>query len=356
MAGGSPGVSSNGADAAADNGVSSVEDVLVCLLSVVGIVFLMCCLGGNCGTNRPTTHFGTTLNNHGRRSQTPKKRSMTDKERRDVIEAALTTTVRVVSVEQVLLLLLVTGICQRLTFSFLAQKYKSGNLDGENGENRTTDAVPVCSVMKLNKENSEGTRDNVVENELSEMEHQCAICLTNYEEGDEISEATNGNCKHHFHFLCIAEWLMRKDDCPYCRQMVLTIPEPKHVEDDNDIGLSETVRSVETAESESSTMSPEEMPVDTDIEARLSETVRSLETAESESSTMTPEEMPVDTDIEAGLSETVRSLETESESSTRTRGEMPVDTDIEDGLASETMRSGETASVSSAMTREETPV
>jgi len=116
--------------------------------------------------------------------------------------------------------------------------------------------------MRVNEENSEVTRDNVDDDEHPGIEHQCAICLTNYEDGDKISGSTNGSCKHHFHHHCLTEWLMRKDDCPYCRQTVLTIlePAPKETEDDTDIeaGRSETATSGETA-SVSSMMTQEEL-------------------------------------------------------------------------------------------------
>lgn len=121
-----------------------------------------------------------------------------------------------------------------------------------------------CSVTSLNEEDSENTRDKIVDNEHPGIEQQCAICLTNYEDGDKVSGATNGSCKHHFHQHCLTEWLMRKDDCPYCRQTILTIPKrvPKEAEDDTDIeaGRSDTGTSGETA-SVSSMMSQEEMPV-----------------------------------------------------------------------------------------------
>lgn len=45
----------------------------------------------------------------------------------------------------------------------------------------------------------------------------CAICLNDYQDGDQISWSHNKQCPHYFHRHCIAEWLMSHDDCPCCR-------------------------------------------------------------------------------------------------------------------------------------------
>lgn len=44
----------------------------------------------------------------------------------------------------------------------------------------------------------------------------CAICLVEYEEGDEIKALTCSGM-HHFHAGCVTEWLRLNAICPYCR-------------------------------------------------------------------------------------------------------------------------------------------
>jgi hypothetical protein len=52
----------------------------------------------------------------------------------------------------------------------------------------------------------------------SKYEYSCAICLTEYVEGDEICwSPSNDDCHHVFHRQCILEWLYRHDECPCCR-------------------------------------------------------------------------------------------------------------------------------------------
>eukprot|EP00978_Attheya_sp_CCMP212_P030751 scaffold114210_cov55-Attheya_sp.AAC.4 len=45
----------------------------------------------------------------------------------------------------------------------------------------------------------------------------CVICFSDYEEGDHVCWSRNTVCHHVFHRECIAEWLLRHDECPCCR-------------------------------------------------------------------------------------------------------------------------------------------
>ena len=49
----------------------------------------------------------------------------------------------------------------------------------------------------------------------------CDICLTDYEVGDEVAWSKNDVCRHAFHKECIRDWLLRRPDCPLCRQNYL---------------------------------------------------------------------------------------------------------------------------------------
>ena len=49
----------------------------------------------------------------------------------------------------------------------------------------------------------------------------CAICLSTYQVGDQISWSTSKDCQHAFHKDCIIPWLAKKTEetkCPCCRQ------------------------------------------------------------------------------------------------------------------------------------------
>nr|GMD00748.1 RING-H2 finger protein ATL80-like [Ipomoea batatas]GMD17498.1 RING-H2 finger protein ATL80-like [Ipomoea batatas] len=52
-----------------------------------------------------------------------------------------------------------------------------------------------------------------------EIPADCAICLTEYEQGDEIRVLPQ--CRHGFHVQCIDTWLGSHSSCPSCRQILV---------------------------------------------------------------------------------------------------------------------------------------
>ncbi|KAK8535378.1 hypothetical protein V6N13_081517 [Hibiscus sabdariffa] len=55
-------------------------------------------------------------------------------------------------------------------------------------------------------------------------EYECAVCLSVFEDGDEVRQLQR--CKHSFHAPCIDMWLCSHSDCPLCRASVDTSPPP----------------------------------------------------------------------------------------------------------------------------------
>mmetsp|Transcript_26457 Transcript_26457/g.39141 ORF Transcript_26457/g.39141 Transcript_26457/m.39141 type:complete len:299 (+) Transcript_26457:119-1015(+) len=52
--------------------------------------------------------------------------------------------------------------------------------------------------------------------EIRLVSDMCAICLSNYEIGEEIVWSTNQLCEHVFHVECIERWLMKQRGLPLC--------------------------------------------------------------------------------------------------------------------------------------------
>lgn len=52
----------------------------------------------------------------------------------------------------------------------------------------------------------------------------CAICLCEYEVGDQICWSNNKSCLHHFHAACGIAWLAKHSACPVCRSPYLVEP------------------------------------------------------------------------------------------------------------------------------------
>jgi len=66
-------------------------------------------------------------------------------------------------------------------------------------------------IEKLEKQHyKEGT--------LQDDDTKCSICLTQYEEGDNLRYLPCTPIKHHFHQNCIDEWLQVNRVCPICKR------------------------------------------------------------------------------------------------------------------------------------------
>jgi hypothetical protein len=94
--------------------------------------------------------------------------------------------------------------------------------DGSKGDLLIT-APPSTSDM--GDKNDTNTNDD----NHGDDQEQCAICLVEYEAGDEISWSHNKSCTHAFHRECIIDWLISHDECPCCRHNYLSL-----CEDDDD--------------------------------------------------------------------------------------------------------------------------
>ncbi|KAF5460446.1 hypothetical protein F2P56_020310 [Juglans regia] len=57
---------------------------------------------------------------------------------------------------------------------------------------------------------------------LAGAEAECAICLSEFVEGEGIRVLVR--CKHGFHAQCIEEWLSSRSSCPTCRSSCLPSP------------------------------------------------------------------------------------------------------------------------------------
>ena len=117
-------------------------------------------------------------------------------------------------------------------FSFRSQRIilaPPQNLD----EAEESDSPPALQRQKSDVVLSESDED--------ENRTTCAICLNEYEDGNEISWSHNEGCRHFFHRQCIAAWLMNHEGCPCCRLGFLSfndeddqLPVATPVEDDAD--------------------------------------------------------------------------------------------------------------------------
>lgn len=96
--------------------------------------------------------------------------------------------------------------------------------------------------------------DPDVEATNGQRQRTCAICLGDYEPGDQICGSKNPDCWHYFHSTCGMEWLLAKhSQCPVCRADYLVEPEDCHADSKRNVNQEEQVptRRMQTVESPS---------------------------------------------------------------------------------------------------------
>lgn len=58
-------------------------------------------------------------------------------------------------------------------------------------------------------------------NEDKNLGLACSICLESFELGQHLSWSRRLKCQHFFHSDCLVTWLMKHDDCPFCRKVLV---------------------------------------------------------------------------------------------------------------------------------------
>jgi Ring finger domain len=92
--------------------------------------------------------------------------------------------------------------------------------------------IAIVVVPAVDEEEQEGESNRGDAGESSSSRPSCAICLKDYVLNDRICWSQNRRCCHHFHRECVEEWLMRHDQCPFCRETYVVArgsPPPLHV-------------------------------------------------------------------------------------------------------------------------------
>ncbi|GAB2218082.1 hypothetical protein Droror1_Dr00001300 [Drosera rotundifolia] len=76
---------------------------------------------------------------------------------------------------------------------------------------RSLKDIPSFTYQK----DEEAQMEGVVKGGVEGVGSECAVCLSMFEDGEEIRELPR--CKHSFHAPCIDMWLSSHSDCPICR-------------------------------------------------------------------------------------------------------------------------------------------
>jgi len=74
---------------------------------------------------------------------------------------------------------------------------------GTSGRGASEALIQTLKVKKFESSN------------IPKEDSNCAICLSNYELGEEVRFLP---CNHHFHALCVDQWLLTNKSCPFCKR------------------------------------------------------------------------------------------------------------------------------------------
>uniref|UniRef100_A0A7R9WCW7 RING-type domain-containing protein n=1 Tax=Pseudictyota dubia TaxID=2749911 RepID=A0A7R9WCW7_9STRA len=95
-----------------------------------------------------------------------------------------------------------------------SERGKSANKNVQRGRSSSDEPNTVHKVIEIELKEEEGGN-----------QRECHICLSSYEDGEDICYPKNGCCQHIFHKNCISEWLLKHDDCPCCRRRFIGLLE-----------------------------------------------------------------------------------------------------------------------------------
>ncbi|KAL0915785.1 hypothetical protein M5K25_013241 [Dendrobium thyrsiflorum] len=102
------------------------------------------------------------------------------------------------------------GCCDWLRYQFLSVRDMLNH-----GHNVNMEMQSWIRAFKYQKNEPD------VEGHEGEATPECPICISPFDEGEEISQLPS--CGHSFHAACIVIWLNSHNSCPICRGSVLPI-------------------------------------------------------------------------------------------------------------------------------------
>jgi hypothetical protein len=162
------------------------------------------------------------------------------------------------------------------------------NLTGSFYNNTKSETDPISNASD-DKESK-----TVIEDET------CAICMEDYEDGDDV--ITGKNCTHIFHRECILEWLGKASNelCPVCREEMLTMEgmqkaAKKVLSEERIAELKELTEAEEQASEESETAEDIEQESE---ESEAAEDIEDIEAHQEQSTQLDSEAAPVITALD----------------------------------------------------------
>ncbi|KAA8495598.1 E3 ubiquitin-protein ligase [Porphyridium purpureum] len=122
-----------------------------------------------------------------------------------------------------------TATCLADGGSYAAADARKGNTSANSDEDEDDDDDHGTERTRLRGPSQEQPDVPVTQNSVrlpqtsdeDEDEPMCAICIDNFEEGDQVREL---ECSHIYHKACIDPWLYQSSTCPVCKREIPNLP------------------------------------------------------------------------------------------------------------------------------------
>lgn len=95
-----------------------------------------------------------------------------------------------------------------------------------NRDDSTNQSIAVLDMEKDGDSKGESQLKDMSDDASSSC---CPVCLDTLESNDAISWSKMFRCEHVFHTLCLTPWLMKNDDCPVCRTILIQNEDYKYL-------------------------------------------------------------------------------------------------------------------------------
>lgn len=89
-------------------------------------------------------------------------------------------------------------------------------------DNDESESTGIINIRKPIADASTDTGHDDNEDDRDDYDNMCSICFEPFSDDQDLSRSKTNKCQHVFHSECLETWLMRHEDCPYCRTPLMT--------------------------------------------------------------------------------------------------------------------------------------
>jgi hypothetical protein len=105
-------------------------------------------------------------------------------------------------------------LLQLIRLNLARQVFSSAAESGGDAATNGTTIEELSRPVSPDSNDEDATAAQTVER----LFPSCVICLQPFVNGEAVVAPVREDCHHIFHKSCINTWLIRHDDCPYCRR------------------------------------------------------------------------------------------------------------------------------------------